>query len=217
MLLAAGPHSRPHLHLSWFQTVVLGLLQGVSELFPVSSLGHIVLLPSLFGWHQVVAAQSDPESSWLAFVVMLHVGSALGLLLYFWRDWVAHHPCVAAHTLVTRRVETPERAPGLVDHRGHASFRPGSSGWRLQHPLRVDAGLVLEAAAVFLMVNGGILLGAEERLRQRSEVCRPLAARDGPSEDEQSDVLETLELPARPGSWAWPSPPPSSPASAGKA
>ena len=87
LLAAAAPPV--HLHLTWFQTVVLGVLQGVSELFPVSSLGHIVLLPSLFGWHQVVAVQSDPESSWLAFVVMLHVGSALGLLVYFWRDWVA--------------------------------------------------------------------------------------------------------------------------------
>ena len=82
-------HTTVHLHISTFQAVVLGVLQGLSELFPVSSLGHTVLFPTLFGWHSVVAAQSDPESSWLAFVVMLHVGSALGLLAYFWRDWVA--------------------------------------------------------------------------------------------------------------------------------
>jgi hypothetical protein len=74
---AATSHAGP---ISMFQAVVLGLLQGVTELFPISSLGHTVLFPTLFGWHSVVSAQSDPESFWLAFVVMLHVGSALGLL-----------------------------------------------------------------------------------------------------------------------------------------
>src|ERR1700692_654877 len=75
--------------LSYFQAVVLGLLQGATELFPVSSLGHTVLFPTLFGWSGLVRAQSQSESFWLAFVVMLHVGSALGLLAYYWRDWLA--------------------------------------------------------------------------------------------------------------------------------
>ena len=66
--------------LSYFQAIVLGFLQGVTELFPVSSLGHTVLFPTLFGWNSLVKAQSQSESFWLAFVVMLHVGSALGLL-----------------------------------------------------------------------------------------------------------------------------------------
>jgi len=157
-----------HLHLSWFQTVVLGVLQGVSELFPVSSLGHVVLLPSLFGWHQVVAAQSDPESSWLAFVVMLHVGSALGLLVYFWRDWVA---IVTAwlRTLVTRRIETPnERLAWLIIV---GTIPAGVIGLVFEHPLRVALAKP-EAAALFLILNGGILLGAE-RLRRRSEGAAP--------------------------------------------
>src|ERR1700756_5781078 len=97
----------PMVHpVTTFQAVVLGLLQGVTELFPVSSLGHTVLFPTLFGWHSLVRAQSDPESFWLAFVVMLHVGSAVGLLIYFWRDWVE---IVRAffRTLAKRRVETP--------------------------------------------------------------------------------------------------------------
>ncbi len=74
--------------ITWFQAIVLGFLQGVTELFPISSLGHTVLFPTLFGWNALVDAQSKPESFWLAFVVMLHVGSAIGLLIYFWRDWV---------------------------------------------------------------------------------------------------------------------------------
>src|SRR5580700_3610197 len=91
--------------ISYFQAIVLGALQGVTELFPVSSLGHTVLFPTLFGWNKLVDAQSQKESFWLAFVVTLHVGSALGLLAYYWRDWVE---IVRAffHTLATRRIET---------------------------------------------------------------------------------------------------------------
>ena len=74
--------------ITTWQAIVLGALQGVTELFPVSSLGHTVLLPNLFGWSNIVAWQSEVESPWLAFIVMLHVGSAVGLLIYFWKDWV---------------------------------------------------------------------------------------------------------------------------------
>ncbi|HEY2636711.1 MAG TPA: undecaprenyl-diphosphate phosphatase, partial [Solirubrobacteraceae bacterium] len=84
MLTIAAVHP-----ISTFQAIVLGVLQGATELFPVSSLGHTVLFPHLFGWDTVVHWQSQPESPWLAFVVMLHVGSAIGLLIYFWRQWIA--------------------------------------------------------------------------------------------------------------------------------
>ncbi len=176
-VLFAAHGAQVHLHLSWFQTVVLGVLQGVSELFPVSSLGHIVLLPSLFGWHQVVAVQSDPESPWLAFVVMLHVGSALGLLVYFWRDWLA---IIGAwvHTLATRKIETPyERLAWLIVV---GTIPTAVIGLKFEHQVRVALAKP-ESAAVFLIVNGGILLGAE-RLRRRSEV-RALAMREGAKQD----------------------------------
>ena len=93
--------------ISTFQAVVLGVLQGATELFPVSSLGHTVLFPTLFRWHNVVAWQSQSESPWLAFVVMLHVGSAVGLLIYFWRDWVKIISAFFA-TLGKRKIETPD-------------------------------------------------------------------------------------------------------------
>src|SRR5580704_15532888 len=92
--------------LSYFQAIVLGLLQGVTELFPISSLGHTVLFPTLFGWNSLVKAQSQSESFWLAFVVMLHVGSALGLLAYYRREWVQIIGAFFS-TLSKRRVETP--------------------------------------------------------------------------------------------------------------
>src|SRR5437762_313965 len=69
--------------LSYFQAAVLGLLQGVSELFPVSSLGHSVILPRLLGWD---IHQNDPF--FLTFLVATHFATALVLLGFFWQDWV---------------------------------------------------------------------------------------------------------------------------------
>jgi undecaprenyl-diphosphatase len=179
LVLASGP-------VSFFQAVVLGLLQGVTELFPVSSLGHTVLFPTLFGWDDLVRAQSDPESFWLAFVVMLHVGSAVGLLIYFWRDWV---DIVGAffRTLRTRRVETPtERLAWLIIA---ASIPTGILGLVFEHAARTALAKPT-AGAVFLTLNGLILIGAE-RFRRRSEV-RELARAEGAKAD-GGRRLETLE------------------------
>src|SRR5260370_6059587 len=66
-----------------FQALVTAILQGITELFPVSSLGHAVVLPALLGW------QIDQQSpSFLPFLVVLHLGTAAALLAYFWRDWI---------------------------------------------------------------------------------------------------------------------------------
>jgi undecaprenyl-diphosphatase len=133
-----------------------------------------------------VKAQSEPHSFWLAFVVMLHVGSAVGLLIYFWREWIA---IIRAwcHTLVSRRVETPvERLAWLIVV---ATIPAGVIAIVLQRPLR-DALAKPTAAAFFLVLNGFILLGAE-RLRRRSEV-RALAVREGAKSD-GGRKLETLD------------------------
>jgi undecaprenyl-diphosphatase len=186
-LLASSSAGSVHLRISMLQAVILGILQGVSELFPVSSLGHTVLFPSLFGWHSVVKAQSNPESHWLAFLVMLHVGSAIGLLIYFWQDWVRIITAFFA-TLVKRRIETPtERLAWLIVV---ASIPAGILGILLEHPLRVALAKP-EAAAFFLILNGFILLAAE-RLRRRSEV-RALAVRRGANE-EGNRKLDTLHF-----------------------
>jgi undecaprenyl-diphosphatase len=182
----AAVHHDPNL-ISTFQAIVLGVLQGATELFPVSSLGHTVLFPTLFGWHTVVQWQSQPESPWLAFVVMLHVGSAIGLLIYFWRDWIA---IIGAFfgTLRKRKIETPtERLAWLIIA---ATIPVGILGIALEHPVRVALAKPL-AASIFLMVNGAILLWAE-RFRRRAEV-RELAAREGEKAD-GGRRLETLEF-----------------------
>jgi undecaprenyl-diphosphatase len=172
--------------LSYFQAIVLGLLQGVSELFPISSLGHTVLFPTLFGWNELVKAQSQSESFWLAFVVTLHVGSALGLLAYFWRDWIAIVRAFFA-TLPKRRADTPtERLAWLIIL---ASIPAGVIGLALEHQLRTLTAKP-QVAAIFLMVNGFILLAAE-RYRRRAEV-RELAIRQGAKPDGARE-LDTLD------------------------
>lgn len=170
-------HLHPLLHsdpkITTFQAIVLGVLQGVSELFPISSLGHTVLFPHLFGWTNIVKWQSQPESPWLAFIVALHVGSAVGLLIYFWRDWIAIIRAFGA-TLRKRRADTPtERFAWLIVA---ASIPTGILGLVFEHAARVGTATP-EIAAIFLAINGLILLGAEG-LRRRSEV-RELARRRG--------------------------------------
>jgi undecaprenyl-diphosphatase len=172
--------------ITTFQAIVLGVLQGITELFPVSSLGHTVIFPNLFGWHNIVAWQSQPESPWLAFVVMLHVGSAIGLLIYFWRTWVDIVVAFFA-SVRKRRIETStERLAWLIIV---ATIPVGILGLLLEHPVRVALAKPLYAS-IFLVVNGLMLLGAE-RLRRTSEV-RALAAREGMKRD-GGRRLDTLE------------------------
>ncbi len=172
--------------ITYFQAIVLGVLQGVTELFPISSLGHTVLFPTLFGWNELVKAQSESESFWLAFVVLLHVGSALGLLYFYWSDW---KQIVRAffRTLSTRRAETPtERLAWLIII---ASIPAGVIGLAFEHQLRTLTAKP-EIAAIFLMVNGLILFGAEW-FRRRAAV-RELAIREGAKADGGRE-LDTLE------------------------
>lgn len=157
--------------ISYFQAVVLGLLQGVTELFPVSSLGHTVLFPTLFGWDRLVQSQSNPESFWLAFVVMLHVGSAIGLLIYFRRDWVA---IIAAffRTLRTRRIVTPtEKLTWLIIA---SSIPTGLLGLAFEHAARTALAKPV-TGAIFLTLNGVVLIAAERfRRRAQDQPGRPI-------------------------------------------
>lgn len=166
-----APTPLPAAAISYLQALILGVLQGASELFPVSSLGHTVLFPTLFGWRRLVAVQAQASSGrgsfWLAFLVALHVGSALGLLAYFWRDWAAI-AAAFARSISRRRVEQPlERLAWLIVV---ASIPAGVIALALQKALtRMTARP--QAAALFLVVNGLILLGAES-MRRRARARR---------------------------------------------
>jgi undecaprenyl-diphosphatase len=148
--------------LTYFRAVVIGLLQGVTELFPVSSLGHSVLVPGLLGWDDLVRAQSDQESFYLAFLVALHVATALALLLFFRRDW-SRIISGFVRTLRTRRIETSdERLAWLLVI---ATIPTGIIGLLFEHELRTVFAKPF-AAAAFLTVNGVILIGGEVARRR---------------------------------------------------
>ncbi len=157
--------------ISYLQAIVIGLLQGVTELFPVSSLGHSVLVPALLGWHQVVGDQSAQESPYLAFLVGLHVATALALLVFFRAEWVRIVGGLV-RSAARRRIETADERLGwlLVV----ATIPAGLVGVAFEHALRTLFAKPL-AAAVFLTCNGVILL-AGERLRRRAHRSDILAA-----------------------------------------
>ncbi|OBG25577.1 undecaprenyl-diphosphate phosphatase [Mycobacterium sp. E3198] len=150
-------------HLSYVEAVIVGAFQGVTELFPVSSLGHSVLVPALVGggWARDLNV-STPESPYLAFIVGLHVATAAALLVFFWRDWLR---IVAGFfsSLRYRRIQTPdERLAWLIVV---ATIPVGLAGVALEHLFRTTLGKPIPAAA-FLLLNG-IALYAGEVLRRR--------------------------------------------------
>ncbi len=149
--------------LTYPEAIVVGLFQGISELFPVSSLGHSVLIPALIGgrWARDLNV-STPESPYLAFIVGLHVATALALIAYFWRDWLRILSGFAT-SLRDRQVRTADqRLAWLIIL---ATIPVGIAGLLLEHLFRTVLGKPVPAA-IFLTVNG-VILYAGERLRRR--------------------------------------------------
>ncbi|HZP31173.1 MAG TPA: undecaprenyl-diphosphate phosphatase [Acidimicrobiia bacterium] len=176
--------------LSYFRAIVIGLLQGVTELFPISSLGHSVLVPAWLGWDELVSAQSKGESFYLAFLVALHVATALALLVYFRDEWVR---IIGGffRTLRTRRIETPdERMAWLLVV---ATIPAGAFGLAFEHLLRTTFAKP-EASAAFLAVNG-VILFVGERVRRRAAVRRLVETHEtARSDTEVGRRLDTLEF-----------------------
>jgi undecaprenyl-diphosphatase len=150
-------------HLSYVEAVIVGAAQGITELFPVSSLGHSVLVPALVGgqWARDLNV-SAPQSPYLAFIVGLHVATAAALLVFFWRDWVRILAGLFS-SVRYRRIQTPdERLAWLIVL---ATIPVGLAGLALEQLFRTTLGKPIPAA-VFLIVNG-IALYAGEVLRRR--------------------------------------------------
>ena len=158
-------------HLTYLEAGVVGLIQGVTELFPVSSLGHNVLIPALIGgsWASDLNV-AKPESPYLAFIVGMHVATAIALLIYFWRDWIriisgfftslghwqGWHPRVATRD---------EKLAWMIIL---ATIPVGLVGLVAEHTFRVLFGKPV-LAAVFLIVNG-LILYCGERFRSRASL-----------------------------------------------
>jgi undecaprenyl-diphosphatase len=157
------------MNLTIFQTLFLALLQGVTELFPISSLGHTVILPGLLGWGDLVR-----DKHFLPLIVALHLGTSIALVIYFWRDW--------RNVLLT-----------LVDSIKKGEIQTGTESWVswliiigcipagllgvfLENPLKELFASPL-IAATFLLVNGLILFLGEVILRRRATKNQQLVLR----------------------------------------
>ena len=158
-------------HLTYLEAAVVGLVQGVTEMFPVSSLGHNVLIPAIIGgsWARDLSVAS-PESPYLAFVVGLHVATAIALIVYFWRDWVR----IVGGFFTSIR----DRGVRTVDQKLAwmiilATIPVGIVGLLFEHTFRVIFGKPI-IAGIFLTVNGLILI-AGERYRSRASLAADAA------------------------------------------
>lgn len=178
-------------HLSYVEAIIVGAFQGVTELFPVSSLGHSVLVPALVGgqWAQDLNV-STPESPYLAFLVGLHVATAAALLVFFWRDWLRILAGFVS-SLRYRRIHTPnERLAWLIVL---ATIPAGVSGLALEHLFRTTLGKPIPAA-VFLILNGTALYAGELLRRRGAPVAVP-ATRNllPPADDEPAHSGEAVD------------------------
>jgi undecaprenyl-diphosphatase len=172
--------------LSYLQAIVLGALQGVTELFPVSSLGHSVLVPALIGgtWRHLVtegASANSAGSPYLSFVVALHVATALALVVFYRKDWLRIVAGLVS-SIRARRIATPtERLAWLLVV---ATIPVGLIGLALEKPFRTLFATPM-AAAAFLTFNGLILL-AGERLRTVAEARTKSGSSTGEEAETQS-------------------------------
>ncbi|WP_181720414.1 undecaprenyl-diphosphate phosphatase [Nocardia gipuzkoensis] len=173
--------------LTYLQATVIGAVQGVTELFPISSLGHSVLVAGWLGgdWEKLTGAgESETGTSYLAFVVALHVATAVALLGYYWRDWCAIVAGLLT-TLRTRRLDTiPQRLAWLIVI---ATIPVGVLGVLLEHPLHALFGAPIYAA-VFLALNGVVLI-VGEGLRRRNEPSLAEYGRRFARQEARTDTL----------------------------
>jgi undecaprenyl-diphosphatase len=179
-------------HLTYPESMVIGLIQGVTELFPVSSLGHAVLIPALIGgsWAQDLN-MTAPGSGYLAFIVGLHVATALAMIIYFWRDWLRIVGGLLTSLRDRRMTTADQRLAWLIIV---ATIPVGIAGVALEHLFRVLFSKPI-LAAVFLSVNGVILL-AGERLRRRA-----------PADDVAPSRVAAGEPALAGAAGSWPAPP----------
>lgn len=159
--------------MSTWQAFVFAVLQGATELFPVSSLGHAVIIPSLLRWS---FKTSDPD--FVPFLVLLHLGTASALLFLYRNDWPG---IIAGFVRAAARGRIRDDRERLAYLLVVGTIPAGIIGFLLQKPLKALFANP-RAAAAFLIANGVLLLGAEV-LRRRAERLRPTTADRGAVEE----------------------------------
>jgi undecaprenyl-diphosphatase len=146
------------LGMTALQAMVLAIVQGITELFPISSLGHAVILPAILRW-----AVDENDPGFLPFLVVMHLGTAVALLIYFWRTWLEFGTAV-----LIRRGPRAAAERRLLMKVAVATIPAVIIGGLLEHLLRKGFGAP-NLAALFLIING-VMLFVADRWRGRGEV-----------------------------------------------
>jgi len=146
--------------ITYFQSTVLGLLQGATELFPVSSLGHSVILPGVFGWHL-----DQKDNYFLIFLVVTHLATSLVLLCFFRKDWLAIARGIG-RSLKNRRIDPNDGFEKLAWLLVVTTVPAGILGLLFEEKLKILFASP-RYASIFLFCNGLLLFGAE-RLGRRN-------------------------------------------------
>jgi len=176
-------------HLTYVEAIVVGALQGVTELYPVSSLGHSVLLPAVVGgsWSRDLNVRA-PESPYLAFIVGLHVATAIALIAYFWRDWLRIVRGLAT-SIVRREVQNADqRLAWLLIL---ATIPVGIVGLVGEHAFRTTLSRPVPTA-VFLTINGLLLLWIERARRGTADGEYVDERTSGPASDHRLAALPVV-------------------------
>jgi len=155
-------------HMTYPEAIVVGFIQGVTELFPVSSLGHNVLIPALIGgsWAADLSV-SATTSPYLAFIVGLHVATAIGIMVYFWRDWVR---IIAGFLTSIRDRDIRTADQKLAWMLIVATIPVGLAGLVFENEFRVLFAKPVRAG-IFLIINGLILFAGERFRTKRSRLA----------------------------------------------
>src|SRR5438270_5718650 len=171
------------MNLNIWQVLFLALLQGVTELFPISSLGHTVIIPGLLGWGDLVR-----DKNFLPLIVALHLGTSIALVIYFWRVWLQ------VLRSIVKTVKDGEVKRGTEEWVSFliiiGCIPGGLLGVFLETPLKMLFASPLVAAA-FLVVNGTILFVGEQ-LRRRTEAKAAIANLDAKKREAQYRPLSSL-------------------------
>lgn len=154
--------------ITYIQAIIIGLVQGVTELFPISSLGHSVLIAYLFGWDKLLSEQTAKSSTYLTFLVGLHVATAIALFIFYRKTWykIAHG---FISSIQDRKITTVHQK--LAWLLIVATIPAGIVGLVFESKLRTVFA-VPALAAILLIINGYILLLGDRKQRQYSEPAK---------------------------------------------
>lgn len=155
--------------LTYLQAIILGIVQGVTELFPVSSLGHAVLIVNLFGWNNLSRQETAGSSAFLNLLVMMHVATAIALIIFYRSQWVRIAKGFL-RSIKTKDVATDSDAK-LAWLLIAATVPAGLIGLVFEHKLRAAFATAF-FAIVFIIING-IMLIKGDNLVTKSELTRP--------------------------------------------